>query len=422
MPQPETCSKQGDVQTSLTFINRADEPADIYWIDYDCQLQHYKTLQVGESWTVSTWATHAWQVVGAISQQFLARAIASERAHEVPILKRGRSTQDRPDERTGFQIQPLYVLPSDGEDHYLDTNGTLSTSIKAWNHWLAEQTNGFKLRIDTFNGQADIVFVRLNASAAEVAANTQLIREELQQRGFNQPNKIYAIYYDGANKICGDSQKMHNIGTVYLQGELCPGELFTSDPKTPGYWEFVMLHELLHALGCVPDCAPNMSKERPAHVDDHPQDIMYYRTATHPLILDAGRDDYYGHGRPDCYDLARSPFLEPIPDQSVLPVTWRAHLIRQQLLAQPDLLNLRTESSGPQMTLTIENQTSEELFLFFIHEDGRVTFYDHLYPNTIHQQHTYDQHAWALVTFDEERAEIVRWFRADLDDSSVVLS
>ena len=30
-----------------------------------------------------------------------------------------------------------------------------------------------------------------------------------------------------------------------------------------------------------------------------------------PASLDVGRDDYYGHGRTDCPDLADSPFLTP---------------------------------------------------------------------------------------------------------------
>jgi hypothetical protein len=28
-----------------------------------------------------------------------------------------------------------------------------------------------------------------------------------------------------------------------------------------------------------------------------------------PALLDVGHDDYYGHGRADCLDLARRPYL-----------------------------------------------------------------------------------------------------------------
>ncbi|MEO1668694.1 MAG: hypothetical protein AAFU54_28945 [Chloroflexota bacterium] len=409
----ESRSRRGDVATTLTFVNDGDEPGEIYWIDYDGQPRHYRTLAATETWRVSTWATHAWVVVGANSGQFLARAIASEAPHTVRVSKIERTRVDRPDEQNGFQIQPLYVLPADGTDHYLDVNGTLATSITAWNNWFAEQTDGFRLRIDTYNGHPDIVFVRLTSTAAEIRENTHCIHQELQSLGLNQPNKIYAVYYDGPNAICGDGSMMKAIGTVYLEGELCPGNLFTSDENHPGYWEFVMLHELLHALGCVPDCAPNASHDRPGHVDDHPQDIMYYRSATHPLILDAGRDDYYGHGRRGCFDLARSPFLDPLPDEIDLPVTWQLHQIRTQLSALSSQVTVTTTAAGAEMRLTVVNQSEDDLFLFFVNERSEASYYAHLAPGAAHDQHTFANHAWVLAKLDvNQRPSLVRQFVA----------
>ena len=32
--------------------------------------------------------------------------------------------------------------------------------------------------------------------------------------------------------------------------------------------------------------------------------------AWRPSLLDPGRDDYWDHGRTDCFDLAPSPFVE----------------------------------------------------------------------------------------------------------------
>ncbi len=420
--EPESRSLRGDVATSLTFVNRADEPADVHWVDYRGEAHQYRTLAPGDTWTISTFETHAWVVTGASSGRFLARAIGHAQPHTVIIKQRDRTRVDRPDEQTGFQIQALYVLPADGTDHFLDVNGTLPTSGDGWKGWFAGQTGGTKLRGDTHDGEPDIVYVRLEATAAEVRANTHRIADALRERGFDQPNKIYAIYYDGPNDICGDGSSAKGVATVYLQGDLCPGEVFTSTAAHPGYWSFVMMHELLHALGCVPPCAPNVSRERPAHVDDHPQDIMYYLSATHPLILDVGRDDYYGHGREDCFDLARSPFLDPLPDRVALPLRWRIHLAEKYLAAHPRAVRVRSARAGAEMHLNLINRTGHDVLLFFIDSGGKARYYAHLAHNAQVTQHTYAGHAWILIVVDnDERATVLRQWVADARDASITL-
>ena len=42
-----------------------------------------------------------------------------------------RSMTDRPDDISGAQLHPMYVLPHDGLDARLDTDGTIATSMAA---------------------------------------------------------------------------------------------------------------------------------------------------------------------------------------------------------------------------------------------------------------------------------------------------
>src|SRR5664279_1711946 len=63
-----------------------------------------------------------------------------------------RSTVDRPDDIGGPQIHVVYVVPSDGTDRALDTNGTLAASTTNWETWLRGQTGGLGLRLDTYQG------------------------------------------------------------------------------------------------------------------------------------------------------------------------------------------------------------------------------------------------------------------------------
>lgn len=82
-----------------------------------------------------------------------------------PAPPGGRTTIDRPDEVSGYQGKVMYVLPSDGVDQALDTDGTLRTSVAAFQRWL-ERESGQRVRMDTFGGALDTTFVRLGRSDA----------------------------------------------------------------------------------------------------------------------------------------------------------------------------------------------------------------------------------------------------------------
>jgi hypothetical protein len=83
----------------------------------------------------------------------------------------------------------------------------------------------------------------------------------------------------------------------------------------------VSAHELVHALGAVPSGAPNeCDPPDDGHTCDTTQDLMYPYSDGSPLsalVLDPGRDDYYGHlgSWPDVQD---SPWLVQLDRQAPL--------------------------------------------------------------------------------------------------------
>ena len=250
-----------------------------------------------------------------------------------------RALGDRPDDVSGLQqVHLLYVLASDGEDRALDTDGTLVASAASAQAWLAAQTGGRTFRVDRFAGAPDITFVRLSQSEADLAVNGLFIRDELERRlvarGFTDPLKIYAVYYDGAaNGACGSAfyppSLPGSVVALYLRGLPGPGFLpcadnsFAGASDPPRYWEFSLLHEIVHGLGHVPACAPHYRLT--GHTSDSPTDLMYAgQEPWTPSVLDVGRDDYFGHGRLHCLDLATSGLLEsrlppPTDEPPVLP-------------------------------------------------------------------------------------------------------
>jgi hypothetical protein len=236
-----------------------------------------------------------------------------------------RATSDRPDDLPGQeQVHVLYVLPSDGADHSLDTNGAIAASVDSWQRWMRSQTGGHGLVVDTVGGVLDVTYVRLDATDAELASHGLFIRDEIEARlkalGFSVPTKLYAVYYDGsASGTCGGGAwpptLPGNVGAIYLHGDpgggapSCDSNSLAAPGAPPGYLDFAMLHEVMHTLGYVPSCAPHHT--RAGHTSDSPADLLYAGDEPwQPSVLDFGHDDYYGTGRSDCLDFARSALLE----------------------------------------------------------------------------------------------------------------
>ena len=246
-----------------------------------------------------------------------------------------RSTADRTDDLAGYQIHVMYVLPSDGIDYNLDTNGAIASSVAATQKWFAAQTRGTRrLRFDTSNGELDISFFRLARTDAAIAGFGAYVRDQIQLEinaaGFNHPEKIYAVYYGGSSThACGGGAwpptLSGNVVALYLRGRPpgarpCVSNVLAAAAELPGYWEFSLIHEFFHTLGAVAQCAPHHT--RAGHVSDDPRDLMYAGDRPwRPSMLDAGNDDYFNH-HTDCLDVAKSVFIDPVAADAVAPPGW----------------------------------------------------------------------------------------------------
>ncbi len=238
-----------------------------------------------------------------------------------------RSTLDRPDDTAERQVHVMYVVPRDGADRALDTNGTLKNSVSSFQRWLAAKTKGKALRFDTFNGSLDITFFRLSRTDSEIASNGPFVRDqlesELKQAGRLTSPKIYAVYYDGRSTFsCGGGAwppaLPGTVAALYLNGlpdapVSCSSNAFATAGAPPTYLEFAMLHEIFHTVGFVPTCAPH--HVRSGHVSDDPNDLMWAGDGNWApagwanVVLDSGHDDYYNAHVRGCLDFRKSPLL-----------------------------------------------------------------------------------------------------------------
>ena len=247
----------------------------------------------------------------------VAAAIAAFMPSDASAL--GRVYTDRADDFGGPQIHVLYVIPRDAVHRDVDKDGTIANSIASAQTWLRGQTGGRSLRVDTFGGELDVTYVwlpRYDSMLAPSGATTQLA-DALTARGFDRPDKKYLVYYEGGANggACGRAATPGRYAVLYLKGlptsrAPCVNNPFAALGAAPGYWEYGLVHEVIHMLGFVPACAPHQTVSG-GHVSDNPQDVMYAGSQPWtPALLDPGHDDYYGHTRDStCPDLANSNYL-----------------------------------------------------------------------------------------------------------------
>jgi len=249
----------------------------------------------------------------------------------------GRAVTDQPDDVQGYQVHVNYVLPSNGIDEGLDTNGAIATSVAAFSKWLSGQMGGRQIRLDTCGGQLDIRFFKINQTEMELKAKGIFLRDAIEEAmstaGLIAPNKIEAVYYGGdSSESCGSGPwppgLVGHVAGLYLKGTFanpsipsCASNPLAPNKDTPGYLDFSILHEILHTVGIVPTCAPHHVPS--GHVSDSPTDIMYAGNLPwNPSVLDVNKDDYFGANIPGCTDLANSAFLDPLPANAMKPPGW----------------------------------------------------------------------------------------------------
>jgi hypothetical protein len=182
-------------------------------------------------------------------------SFAAEQTNVLP-----RSSVDRPDELSGYQIRLIYVVPADRNDRQLDEKGYFHT----WISQVIDQTKkqiGLTPRFDRFEGKYDIGFLKSKHTVKELSTfegDDLLLKElpasetlKLKSIGFVIDRRADSLQY------CGYAGRPGSSFVVYL-GENCWED-------TPGYneredWTWIaraILHEWLHNLGVEHTCVEN---------------------------------------------------------------------------------------------------------------------------------------------------------------------
>ena len=201
-------------------------------------------------------------------------------------------------------VTTYYALPSD-----VSADPTMTDAIRhdvdTAQAWLADQTNGRKLRIDKSDGDISVQTKQLDATSDDLKAGGDpagLVADAFRKKGA-LPNTILLVFVPVNRGVeCG---KGSAVGVAIIWVGSCGGLRPSASDTWPAGTTTVVAHELMHSLGAVAPCAPHYVAE--GHVDTR-DDLMYAESATDGAVeLDPGHDDYYDTKNPNCPGIEHHP-------------------------------------------------------------------------------------------------------------------
>lgn len=234
------------------------------------------------------------------------------------------ATENRDAAVTGRSIRVIYAIGSDGEDRSAAMAGRISAEIDEVVAWWRAQDAEREPRFDVFGFpcglQVDLTVQRIQAPSGTLRVldgRADKIAQDVFVAGGMSRYQKYLVYYDGPVDdidVCGQGggdPAGQGIAIVYVQA--CSG--------VPT--QAVAAHEIIHSLGALPPGAPHPCPDSSGHPCDSETDILYPFVSTNPLgslVLDVGRDDYYGHSG-SWLDIQDSGWLRLVTRQTRLTVT-----------------------------------------------------------------------------------------------------
>lgn len=220
-----------------------------------------------------------------------------------------------PEAVSSNQIHVIYAFPSDGVDRFAAVAPAIVTDLTAIDAWWRGQDPSRTPRFDLFAfpncppglGNLDLSRVQLPQVSSVYAPLrgrfVQLVADlNSTPLSFEAEFKKYLVFYDGPVEepgVCGESPVRPDGGGLQLAFSLvflaakCPQDLGTGT-----FQAAVVAHELTHNLGAlVFQGPPHPCPQDFGHPCDSETDLMYplLRAGLAGLVLDVGRDDYYGH-------------------------------------------------------------------------------------------------------------------------------
>ncbi len=200
-------------------------------------------------------------------------------------------------------VQVVHAVPAGGEP-VPGIGDAIRHELGLVDAWYRSQTGGLSPRWALeATGAVEMRTVTLDMSRSELeeAQYLSTVVDSVRRAGVADPDDLFVVYLDVGKFPCGFTTGVY----AFLMMASCNIYPSASTPDFPFGASYLTVHELTHAMGAVPSCAPHHGNS--GHVVDDNRDLLYAGPSQRDwpnLMLDPGRDDYYGHGRTDCTDIA----------------------------------------------------------------------------------------------------------------------
>ncbi|MDE0676578.1 MAG: cell wall-binding repeat-containing protein [Acidimicrobiaceae bacterium] len=208
----------------------------------------------------------------------------------------------------GVATQAVYAVP-DGESPVSTRPEGISDSVKAAQAWFRSQAGGRHPVFERDGHTIDVKALRVGPPpSADQPSNGVAMAAGIQAALGLAPYAPLLVFVEGkfgSATSCGwktENLIVVPIGNCDIQPE--PGA------RWPYGATYIIGHEVTHLLGAAPACAPN--HDGSAHVNDDNRDVIWLGPKARDwdnLMLDVGHDDYFMHGRDDCFDISNHPLL-----------------------------------------------------------------------------------------------------------------
>ena len=199
------------------------------------------------------------------------------------------------------RFQAVYAVPADREP-VAGRTAAFAQELSVVQDWFDTQTGGRHPIFQLEGARAEVLTVRLPQTAAALEAEPQphsVIDDSIRATNSARfAGTFLVVVVEGkTGNGCGSTGR--NVLLPVLNCSIFPSQ--TS--SWPYNMSYLLAHELTHALGAVPACAPHASS---GHVNDDPRDILYQGPSPRDwnnITLDPGNDDYYRHSNATCSDI-----------------------------------------------------------------------------------------------------------------------
>jgi hypothetical protein len=219
-------------------------------------------------------------------------------------------TTDQTDLTTLPTVHAIYFYPANSSSRFSKFAAMFQADAKQATGLLAG-LYGRGVRFDERTDTRDLTKTVLDITAfkSQYRSNKlgggsqfSLVANELAAKGFNNPNKKYAVWLDAGSRYCGqgelyqDTRRSDQNYNERRTTAIVYRPYSTSDPLTGGFCRGrTLLHELGHNMGALQSVAPNQFDG--AHCDDSAEDVMCYTSQTNNdtgnAMFDYNKDDYW---------------------------------------------------------------------------------------------------------------------------------